>query len=115
MSAMAPTGSAWIFGLVMIASWPALAQTGALGADIESEIAELRGCVRVHAPEARAAGVTSAEDVHTFFVPRCFPSIGQFMQGKPIAPPQHKLAALPPGLFWHVIQDEWAAALGGRQ
>jgi hypothetical protein len=111
----ARSGSAWISGLLILASSPALAQTSGPGADLESMIAELRGCVRAGAPEARAAGVAFAEDVRIFFGPRCLPSIGQLMQGKPIAHPQRMPVAVPPGLFWHVIQDEWAAAQAGRQ
>jgi hypothetical protein len=78
-------------------------------------ITQLRGCVRAGAPEARAAGVASAEDVRTFFGQRCLPSIGQLVQGKPIARPQRVPMAVAPGLFWHVIQDEWAVAQAGRQ
>jgi hypothetical protein len=104
--------------LLATVPWSVSAQTGK-DEKLNEVIAKLRACVRTYAPAAQAAGTQSTRNAINFLMEACLPPLrvsdltnpGTIPSPPPGALSLSDLAnvgAIYPGLFRHVISEEWA-------
>src|SRR4051812_46856277 len=94
-----------IASLVAIMAWPSLARPADDDGKLQTVISALRNCVRSNAEAASLVGVRSNNEVAEFFRQRCAATVSDALA--------ESKAAVPPGRFRFVIQQEWTAFAAG--
>ena len=95
--------------LLATVPWSVRAQT-TQSENLRQFVSELKACVRAHAPAAQAAGVQTTSDAVDFFIKACIPPV-RLSDLVSANAASADLGAVPPGMFRHVIGDEWAALM----
>lgn len=82
--------------------------------DESPSVTRFRACVRMHAPDAQAAGVRTLEDAVSYAMKACLPLFGIFLDPNASSKGEVAEEALPPGVFRAVLRQEWGNFLGQR-
>ncbi|PDT88482.1 hypothetical protein CO669_20930 [Bradyrhizobium sp. Y36] len=77
----------------------------------EASVSRLRACVRAHAADAQAVGVRTPGEAESYFIDKCVPLFGMFLNPNRI--PTEEVGPLAPGIYRKAIEQEWRAFLEG--
>ncbi len=73
----------------------------------QPSVSRFRACVRLHAPDAQAAGVRTPEDAASYAMKACMPLFGIFLDPNASSKAEVLEEVLPPGIFRAVLKEEW--------
>lgn len=74
-----------------------------------------RACVRLHAPDAQAAGVRTAEDAASYAMKACMPMFGIFLDTNASSKAEILEEAPPPGSYRVILREEWDFVAWGNR